>query len=117
MDLKNELIIFSRALHTTHEEDVFYDKFANRVINLISAFYEMPIPYIISSSRKVEHVLPRQLFIYVLVNNGYTLHSAGALIGRDHSTAIHCVKAIQGRLFFKTTHQAKKINELLELLS
>lgn len=43
----------------------------------------------LSSSRKRDVVVARQMLCYVLRKKGYTWHMCGRVVGRDHATAMH----------------------------
>jgi len=118
MDLKEELIVFSKALYSYQEETIYLDKKANRVINLVSVVLDVPIPLILGKARNMEYILPRHAFMYIMNKvNGYSLKEVGRLTDRDHSTVIHAIRSIECRLLYPKSFEAKKINELLELLS
>ena len=58
----------------------------------------------LSSSRKRDAVVARQMLCYVLRNKGYVWHMCGRAINRDHATAL------QGaRVFAEQLHIGEKL--------
>lgn len=66
-----------------------------KLLKILSSFYSQPIDKIISTSRKRELVIPRQMFCYIAKFNmpNVTLKEIGKFLGnRDHSTVIHGIR-------------------------
>lgn len=56
----------------------------------------MNIEFFINSGRRLrDHVIVRQSLMYYLRQKGHTLKSIGKFFGRDHSTVIHAVEAVE----------------------
>ena len=67
----------------------------DKLLKILSSFYSQPIDQIISTSRKRELVVPRQMFCYITKFNmpNVTLKEIGKYLGnRDHSTVIHGIR-------------------------
>lgn len=56
----------------------------------------MNMEFFIGSGRRLrDHVIVRQSLMYYLRQKGHTLKSIGKFFGRDHSTVIHAVEAVE----------------------
>lgn len=71
-------------------------------IDAVCDTFETKMEYLISKSRKREFVTPRQVILWGLVKgvvpNKLSLTAIGALVNRDHATALHSRKAIDNLL-------------------
>ena len=72
----------------------------SQVIEIVSKFYNISVPEIVSASRSRELVQPRQVAMYLIrQETDASLPEIGALLGgRDHTTVIHGVERIKDRL-------------------
>ena len=72
----------------------------SQVIEIVSKFYNISVPEIVSASRSRELVQPRQVAMYLIrQETDASLPEIGALLGgRDHTTVIHGVERIKERL-------------------
>ncbi len=72
----------------------------SQVIEIVSKFYNISVPEIVSASRSKELVQPRQVAMYLIrQETDASLPEIGALLGgRDHTTVIHGVERIKERL-------------------
>ena len=72
----------------------------SQVIAIVSKFYNISVPEIVSASRSRELVQPRQVAMYLIrQETDASLPEIGALLGgRDHTTVIHGVERIKERL-------------------
>ena len=61
---------------------------------LVSRWYGVCIPDILSPSRKARVVLARQSLQYLLRLDGKTLAEIGTITGRDHTCVIHSISTI-----------------------
>lgn len=86
-----------------------------KLLKILSSFYSQPIDKIISTSRKRELVIPRQMFCYIAKFNmpNVTLKEIGKFLGgRDHSTVIHGIRTAEDLI--ETDKQFRKEYEKLE---
>lgn len=87
----------------------------DKLLNLLSKFYAQPKKEILSTCRRRELVVPRQMFCYITKFNmpNVTLKEIGKYLGnRDHSTVIHGIRTA-GDLI-ETDKQFRKEYEKLE---
>jgi hypothetical protein len=86
------------------------------VIQEIEHYFDVTLESLRLPSRKRELVEVRQIFMYYLRKNGLTLQSTAALLGKDHSTAIHSIKQQENLIFtsarWRDIHT--QINERIE---
>ena len=86
-----------------------------KLLKILSSFYSQPLDKIMSTSRKRELVVTRQMFCYIAKFNmpNVTLKEIGNFLGgRDHSTVIHGIRTA-GDLI-ETDKQFRKEYEKLE---
>jgi hypothetical protein len=87
----------------------------DKLLNIISSFYSQPKTLLLSTCRKRELVVARQMFCYIAKFNmpNITLKEIGSFLGgRDHSTVIHGIRTA-GDLI-ETNKQFRKEYEKLE---
>jgi hypothetical protein len=67
---------------------------------LVSAYYKIPVRSMISAQRSFEYSRPRQIAMYLSAElTPKSLPDIGKRFGgRDHTTVIHAIKAVQRRM-------------------
>ena len=61
----------------------------------VADFFKMPVSDIKKQNRRLEYVIPRNLFCLLAFRQGHSYNSIGKFLGRDHSTIMHSVKTAQ----------------------
>ena len=61
----------------------------------VANFYKMPVTDIKKHNRRLEYVLPRNLFCLLAYRQGNTYKSIAEYLGRDHSSIMHSVRTAQ----------------------
>lgn len=89
----------------------------NKIIKTVATFYEIEEQNLFEKSRKKEHVLPRQVAMYLLREdfNGSYPFIGQKFGGRDHTTVIHAYEKISrdNKKDQQLKNQIQKIRELL----
>ena len=69
------------------------------IIKIVSEYYELPYSTIKSRSRRSDICWARQVICFMIINNSRTSSvSVGKLIGRDHATVLHALKAVNNAM-------------------
>lgn len=70
----------------------------NQALFAVCEDYNITVKELLSSSRKREIVLPRQIVMYKLSKLGFTLLEIAKLFGgKDHTTVMHAIKKIDSQ--------------------
>jgi chromosomal replication initiator protein len=128
MDIKGQKTLELRKKKEFHLEEVrkinfllgdsnkYYsgnDFIISDIKNVVCEFFEVSLCDLEGTSRKRTIREPRQIAIYLIMNRTkkVSLRAAGGEFGKDHTTAIHCLKVINN--FIDTEPEFKlKIDEL-----
>ena len=64
------------------------------IVEAVADFYELPIAVVIGASRQGRHVKARRVAAWLLRQQGLSLAAIGNILGRDHSTVLAGLRAI-----------------------
>lgn len=88
------------------------DLLAKETLELVSEYTDVPIYEICGPNRSDDIVVARSLFASFMRKWGYTYHSIGKYINRDHSTVVALcrshVNRMETRLVYRLTAQSIK---------
>jgi len=112
-DLRAALEIVNNYSKTEIEELMKRCKDVNdNILGLVCREFGITKDEIKSKSRKHEYLIPRHIAVYLLRNHGElkTLKDIGRYMGgRDHSTMLHSIEAIDGLRFMGYDKQINKL--------
>lgn len=85
------------------------------VLDIVSEVTGITREQMLSTTRKREYVIARQVAAYFLVrHNGYNLTRSGKEVGRDHSTIIHYLRKVDDALYINDELIVKPITLVKE---
>jgi hypothetical protein len=89
-DVKNRKLVFRPAASTPIDFDL--EPTPARVLQVVSALFEVPVRDILSPSHRPMHVAPRRVAAHLLTEMGYGASQIGRWLKRDHSSVCNSIK-------------------------
>lgn len=87
----------SRQLLDKLDGTLIQSKVSDAALAAVEAEFEVPKSAILGRGRTANVTLARQVAVWLLLRSDWTTADAGAVVRRDHSTAMHARRSVEAR--------------------